>query len=108
MGRFVVVVVAGARLGGKSMLIACLLSKWEAAVLDAAVDVGNARQGPDLFLDNHPVPVVLDEKGRPWDRRPRFPGCFSPAGVELGVVRKGSAAQIENRTWRFQWGLRTS
>lgn len=30
-------------------------------VFDPVVDVGLARQDPDLFLDNHPVPLILDE-----------------------------------------------
>ena len=30
-------------------------------VFDPVRDIGNARQDPDLFLDNHPPPLVLDE-----------------------------------------------
>ncbi len=30
-------------------------------VFDPSIDIGNARKDPDLFLDNHPAPVILDE-----------------------------------------------
>jgi hypothetical protein len=59
--RFAVVVVSGARQVGKSTLLSQELPDWDAVVLDPAVDVGNARQDPDLFLDNHPVPLIVDE-----------------------------------------------
>lgn len=59
--RFPVVVVCGARQVGKSTLLGHELPDWESVVFDPAVDVGNARQDPDLFLDNHPAPLVLDE-----------------------------------------------
>ena len=59
--RFSVVVVSGARQVGKSTLLQHALPDWDMVVFDPAMDVGNARQDPDLFLDNHPPPVVLDE-----------------------------------------------
>jgi predicted AAA+ superfamily ATPase len=59
--RFAVVVISGARQVGKSTLLRHELPEWETVVFDPAVDVGNARQDPDLFLDNHPAPLVLDE-----------------------------------------------
>ncbi|NLF30968.1 MAG: ATP-binding protein [Planctomycetes bacterium] len=59
--RFAVVVVSGARQVGKSTLLAHELPGWDAVVFDPAIDVGNARQDPDLFLDNHPAPLILDE-----------------------------------------------
>ena len=59
--RFPVVVVSGARQAGKSTLVGHALADWDMVVFDPAVDVGNARQDPDLFLDNHPPPVALDE-----------------------------------------------
>ncbi len=59
--RFAVVVVSGARQVGKSTLLQHELPKWNTVVFDPAVDVGNARRDPDLFLDNHPWPLILDE-----------------------------------------------
>jgi len=61
LGHFSVVVVSGARQVGKSTLLANELPGWESVVFDPAVDVGNARWDPDLFLNNHPAPLILDE-----------------------------------------------
>ena len=59
---FPVVVVAGARQVGKSTLLSHVFgAQAEAIVFDPAQDIGNARADPDLFLDNHPAPVMLDE-----------------------------------------------
>lgn len=59
---FPVVVVAGARQVGKSTLLGHVFgSQAGVVVFDPAQDIGNARQDPDLFLDNHPPPVILDE-----------------------------------------------
>lgn len=59
--QFPVVVVCGARQVGKSTMLRHELPDWEMVVFDPATDVGNARQDPDLFLDNHPPPLILDE-----------------------------------------------
>lgn len=61
LAQFPVVVVCGARQVGKSTLLRHALPDWEAVVFDPVVDVGNARSDPDLFLDNHPAPLILDE-----------------------------------------------
>lgn len=59
---FPVVVVSGARQVGKSTLLQHLFGhRAEMVVFDPVQDIGNARQDPDLFLDNHPAPVILDE-----------------------------------------------
>ncbi len=60
--HFPVVVVTGARQVGKSTLLQHVLgSSWPTVVFDPGIDVENARQDPDLFLDNRPAPLVLDE-----------------------------------------------
>ncbi|NNM85885.1 MAG: ATP-binding protein [Phycisphaerales bacterium] len=59
--RFSVVIVSGSRQVGKSTLLRHELPQWDAVVFDPTVDVGNARSDPDLFLDNHPPPLILDE-----------------------------------------------
>lgn len=59
--NFPVVVVSGARQVGKSTLLAHALPGWDSVVFDPAIDVGNARQDPDMFLDNHRAPLILDE-----------------------------------------------
>lgn len=59
---FPVVVVSGARQVGKSTLLKQVFGRQaEMVVFDPVQDIGNARQDPDLFLDNHPAPVILDE-----------------------------------------------
>ena len=58
---FPAVVISGARQVGKSTLIKHLFPHFSTVVFDPVSDVGNARKDPDLFLDNHPPPLVLDE-----------------------------------------------
>lgn len=59
---FPAVVVTGARQVGKSTLLQHIYSgRADIVVFDPVVDVENARQDPELFLDNHRTPLVLDE-----------------------------------------------
>lgn len=58
---FSVVVLSGARQVGKSTLLTHAFPDWQIVTFDPAKDVGNARQDPDLFLDAHPAPLILDE-----------------------------------------------
>ena len=59
--HFAVVVVSGARQVGKSTLLKHQFPDWDTVVFDPVVDVGNARADPELFLQNHPSPLILDE-----------------------------------------------
>jgi predicted AAA+ superfamily ATPase len=57
-----VVAVLGARQVGKSTLVETLFrSQMASVVFDPVVDVENARQDPEFFLQNHPPPVFFDE-----------------------------------------------
>jgi uncharacterized protein len=59
---FPVVLVVGARQTGKSTLLAHLFGQQAPVhTFDPLTDVGNARQDPDFFLDQHPTPLILDE-----------------------------------------------
>src|SRR3989338_5217130 len=59
---FPVIVVVGARQVGKSTLLQHEYGqKFNTVVFDPVLDVSNARQDPELFLDNHPTPLILDE-----------------------------------------------
>jgi len=59
---FPVVVITGARQVGKStLLLNTIGKKADVVVFDPVVDVENARQAPELFLNNRPPPLVLDE-----------------------------------------------
>lgn len=54
-------VVLGARQVGKSTLLKHLFPDLSCITFDPIQDVYNARQDPDLFLNNLPTPVILDE-----------------------------------------------
>ncbi|MCG8552736.1 MAG: DUF4143 domain-containing protein [Desulfobacterales bacterium] len=57
-----VVAVLGARQVGKSTLVENLYSgKIRTTVFDPVVDIGNARQDPDFFLQNIKAPAFFDE-----------------------------------------------
>lgn len=56
-----VVVLSGARQVGKSTLLKHLFPDWRHVVFDPIIDIENARADPDLFLDNNPSPLILDE-----------------------------------------------
>jgi len=57
-----VLAVLGARQVGKSTLVENLFgNKVKSVVFDPVVDIENARQDPEFFLQNHPPPVFLDE-----------------------------------------------
>jgi predicted AAA+ superfamily ATPase len=58
---FAVVVVVGARQVGKTTLLQELFPKADYVVFDPVIDIENARSEPELFLQNHPAPVILDE-----------------------------------------------
>lgn len=59
--HFSVVVISGARQVGKSTLLQQHFPDWDLVVFDPVQDIGNAREDPDLFLKNHPKPIILDE-----------------------------------------------
>jgi uncharacterized protein len=104
---FPVVVVVGARQVGKSTLLAHLFGdRATTVVFDPSVDVGNARSDPELFLDNHPPPLVLDEVQyapellgalkRRVDAH-RVPGQYLLTGSQQWNVLKGVAESLAGR-----------
>lgn len=104
---FPAVVISGARQVGKSTLIAHLFPEFESVVFDPVKDVGNARQDPDLFLDNHPPPLVLDEiqyapelvpaLKRRIDRLNKRPGLYVITGSQQWSVLKTVAESLAGR-----------
>ena len=56
-----VILVLGARQAGKSTLLSHLAPDAHRVVFDPVIDVNNARQDPELFLDQYQSPLVLDE-----------------------------------------------
>lgn len=104
---FPVVVVVGARQVGKSTLIEHTFGKRASTVVfDPVVDVENARRDPDLFLDNRPPPLVLDEiqyapelvgaLKRRVDRK-RNPGQYVLTGSQQWGVLKTMAESLAGR-----------
>lgn len=61
--HFPVVAVLGARQVGKSTLVQHVVEpdQIKTIVFDPVQDVGGAREDPELFLQNHPPPLFLDE-----------------------------------------------
>ena len=59
--HFPVVVVSGARQVGKTTLLRQHFPEYDYVCFDPALDLENARSEPDIFLDNHKPPVILDE-----------------------------------------------
>jgi len=132
--QFPAVVIAGARQVGKSTLAEHVLGdRAEIVVFDPVTDIENARRDPELFLDNHRTPLVLDEiqyapevvpaLKRRIDRN-RTPGQYLLTGPQQWEVFKSlaeslagrvafldleafclaeSARRIEGRSWVERW-----
>ena len=122
--HFPVVAVLGARQVGKSTLVEQLFGEnYETVVFDPIEDIGQARAEPDLFLDNHPGRLFLDEVQyapellsaikRRVDRT-RTPGQFILSGSQnLSVIKNiseslaGRVAIVELFGLSFQEMTRT-
>jgi hypothetical protein len=59
--HFKVVLVTGARQVGKTTLLRHVFPDMKTVVFDPVQDRFGARRDPDLFLNNFPAPVILDE-----------------------------------------------
>lgn len=117
--HFPILAVLGARQVGKSTLVEHLFgAEYETVVFDPIEDIGQARAEPDLFLDNHPGKLFLDEVQyapellaaikRRVDRC-REPGRFILSGSQnLAVIKKiseslaGRVAIVELHGLSFQ------
>lgn len=104
---FPVVVVTGARQVGKSTLIDHLFgADAEKVVFDPLIDVESARADPDLFLDAHRTPLILDEiqyapevlpaLKRRVDKK-RQPGQYVVSGSQQWQVMKFLAESMAGR-----------
>src|SRR3989338_11252173 len=103
---FPVVVVTGARQTGKSTLLAHIFPDIELIVFDSAVDLTGARRDADMFLDNHPAPVILDEIQyapevvsaikRRVDKN-RRPGLYVLTGSQQWSVMKSISESLAGR-----------
>ena len=104
---FPAVVVVGARQVGKSTLILKTFGQKAACVVfDPVVDIENARQEPELFLDNRPPPLMLEEIQyapelvaaikRRIDRN-RSPGQYIMTGSQQWGVLKTMSESLAGR-----------
>ena len=60
-GHFKVILVTGARQVGKTTLLKRVFPKVRLMEFDPVQDLFRAREDPELFLANHPAPLILDE-----------------------------------------------
>ncbi len=62
LANFPAVAVIGARQVGKTTLLRHIMDPdTEYVEFDPSIDIRNARKEPDLFLDSHTTPLILDE-----------------------------------------------
>jgi hypothetical protein len=104
---FPVVVVSGARQVGKTTLLRHVFPDYDYAVFDPSIDLENARREPDLFLRNHPSPVVLDEiqyapelvsaVKRQVDASGSHPGMYLMSGSQQWQVLRSLAESLAGR-----------
>ncbi len=59
--NFPCLVITGARQVGKSTLLSHLFPNLRSIVFDPIHDIQNARKDPELFINNNPSPLILDE-----------------------------------------------
>ena len=105
---FPIVVVVGARQVGKSTLLQHLLGTGvKRFVFDPVDDLYGARSDPDLFLDQHEPPLLLDEiqyavellppLKRRVDRNPGKKGLYFLTGSQNLAVLKDVAESMAGR-----------
>lgn len=104
---FPVVVVSGARQVGKTTLVRHLFPQFDYVVFDPTIDLQNARREPDLFLRNHPAPLVLDEiqyapevvaaLKRRVDAAETRPGQYVVTGSQQWQVMKSVSESLAGR-----------
>lgn len=95
---FKVVLVTGARQVGKSTLVEQVLPAWRKIVFDPARDTYGARADPDLFLDNYPPPLFLDEIQYAPELLPALKRRVDESGEPGQYVLSGSQNLMALRT----------
>ena len=91
------VLVVGARQVGKSTLLAHVFPDIKSVTFDPLQDLYGARRDPDLFLDNFPAPLILDEiqfapellpaLKRRMDRNPAAGQYFLSGSQQIALLR---------------------
>lgn len=59
--HFKMILITGARQVGKTTLLENVFPELDTITFDPAKDIQGARTDPDLFLQQHPDPIILDE-----------------------------------------------
>ena len=105
--HFPCVVISGARQVGKSTLLRHLFPNTkEFVVFDPVIDIENARQDPELFLNNHQTPLILDEIQYAPELIPGIkrridqdqkPGMYILTGSQQWQVLKGISESLAGR-----------
>lgn len=101
--NFAVVVVNGARQVGKTTLLRQLYPTLDYVVFDASLDLEQARSEPDLFLKNHPTPLILDE----IQYAPELVASIKRA-VDANAARAGQFLLTGSQQWQVMASLAES
>jgi len=103
---FPVVVIIGARQVGKSTIIDHIFPNIEHITFDPVIDVGYSNTEPDVFLNNHPSPVIFDEIQyapelisaiKRYVDKNRKPGQYILTGSQQWAVMKNIAEGLTGR-----------
>lgn len=103
---FPILLVSGARQAGKSTLLTTLFPQAEHVVFDPVIDVGGALRDPELFLDQHRTPLILDEVQyapellgviKRWSDRDPAPGRYLLTGSQNLMVLKSVSESMAGR-----------
>ena len=60
-GEFACITLYGARQTGKSTMVRTLFDNIEYVTLDSSRERALAKQDPELFLESHGIPLIIDE-----------------------------------------------
>ena len=95
-----VVLVTGARQVGKTSMLTRLFPTYKHITFDPVQDIYGAKEDPDLFLENFPAPLILDEiqyvpqllaaLKRHVDKTPQTGQYFLTGSQNLSVLRTAS------------------
>jgi predicted AAA+ superfamily ATPase len=104
--HFKVVLLTGARQVGKSTLLSRTFPELKMLTFDPLQDLFGARRDPDLFLDNFPPPLILDEIQFAPELLPAIkrrvdrsdaPGQYFLSGSQQLAVLKGVSESMAGR-----------